>query len=153
MGGLPLEMMERSGTHTEGHVSTLMWSWRRTTTAGNANPSLWPEPKATASATAAALAASQSLATTMERSRGLGHFEATGCCVPHLAGYRAHGQNSSDQGNNLLSHPRVGVRLDPKATEWCGTDTCVYRVTGHLPLASPGYDEADTLAQMCWLEG
>ena len=27
--------------------------------------------------------------TTMERSRGLGHLEATGCCVLRLAGYRA----------------------------------------------------------------
>ena len=29
----------------------------------------------------------------------------------------------------------------------------VYHVTGYLPLASPGNDEADTLAQVCWLEG
>ena len=29
----------------------------------------------------------------------------------------------------------------------------VYDVTDHLPLASPGNNEADTLAQMCWLEG
>ena len=28
----------------------------------------------------------------------------------------------------------------------------VYHVTGHLPLASPGNDEADTLAQVHWLE-
>ena len=34
-----------------------------TTVAGHADPGLWPEPKATASATAAALAAGQSLAT------------------------------------------------------------------------------------------
>ena len=29
----------------------------------------------------------------------------------------------------------------------------VYHVTGHLPLASPGNNEADALAQVCWLEG
>ena len=29
----------------------------------------------------------------------------------------------------------------------------VYHVTGHLPLASPGSDEADALAQVLWLEG
>ena len=29
----------------------------------------------------------------------------------------------------------------------------VYHVTGHLPLASPENDEADTLAQVRWLEG
>ena len=29
----------------------------------------------------------------------------------------------------------------------------VYHVTGHLPLASPGNDEADKLAQIRWLEG
>ena len=29
----------------------------------------------------------------------------------------------------------------------------IYHVTGHLPLASPGNDEADTLAQVFWLEG
>ena len=29
----------------------------------------------------------------------------------------------------------------------------VYHVTGHLPLASPENDEADELAQVCWLEG
>ena len=29
----------------------------------------------------------------------------------------------------------------------------VCHVTGHLPLASPGNNEADTLAQVCWLEG
>ena len=42
------------------------------------------EPKATASATAAAPTASRSLVTTMERSRGLVHLnrEVTGCCVP-----------------------------------------------------------------------
>ena len=33
------------------------------------------------------------------------------------------------------------------------TKTVIYHVTGHLPLASPGNDEADTLAQVCWLEG
>ena len=65
------------------------------------------------------------LVTTMESSRGPVHLdrEATGYCVPGLAGYRAHHQNSSDQGKNYLSHHSVGVRLDPKATEWCGTDT------------------------------
>ena len=29
----------------------------------------------------------------------------------------------------------------------------VYHVTGHLPLASPGNDGADELAEVCWLEG
>ena len=28
----------------------------------------------------------------------------------------------------------------------------VYHVTGHAPLASPGSDEADTLAKVWWLE-
>ena len=65
------------------------------------------------------------LVTAMERSRSLIHLdrEATGYCVPYLAGYGAHHQNSSNQGNNLLSHHRVGTRLDPKVTEWYGTDT------------------------------
>ncbi|XP_057344310.1 protein lin-52 homolog isoform X1 [Manis pentadactyla] len=60
----------------------------------------------------------------MERSRSLVHLdrEATGCCVPRLAGYGAHCWNSSNQGNNHLSHRGVSMRLDPKATEWCDTD-------------------------------
>ena len=29
----------------------------------------------------------------------------------------------------------------------------IYHVMGHLPSASPGNDEADTLAQVPWLEG
>ena len=29
----------------------------------------------------------------------------------------------------------------------------VYHVTGHLSLASPENNEADALAQVCWLEG
>ena len=115
-----------------------------TTVAGCDNPSPWPEPKATVCATAAVLAASQSLATTIEKSRGPGHLdrEATGCCVPHLAGYEAHCWNSSNKGNNHLSHRGVGARLDPKAIEWCGTDTytgkigCILTVV-QLPLNQP----------------
>ena len=29
----------------------------------------------------------------------------------------------------------------------------LYHVTCHLPLASPGNDEADTMVQVCWLDG
>ena len=29
----------------------------------------------------------------------------------------------------------------------------IYHVTGHLPLTSSGNDEADTLAQVHWIEG
>lgn len=66
----------------------------------------------------------------------------------------AHCQKSSDQDNKHLSHHGITERLDPKAMEWCGTDIyCIYHVTGHLLLASPGNDEADALPQVRWLEG
>lgn len=48
--------------------------------------------------------------------------ETISCHVAHLAGYRAHQQNSPDKGNNHISHHGVGMRLDPKAMEWHGTD-------------------------------
>ncbi|XP_057344312.1 protein lin-52 homolog isoform X2 [Manis pentadactyla] len=50
----------------------------------------------------------------MERSRSLVHLdrEATGCCVPRLAGYGAHCWNSSNQGYFLLQS------LWPECVPW-----------------------------------
>ena len=45
-----------------------------------------------------------------------------------------------------------GLWRDLWASDQTKTVT-VYHVTGHLPLASPGNDEADTLAPVRWLEG
>ena len=57
--------------------------------------------------------------------------------------------------NWLVGHqPLWGQEL------WQGLWACgqtkiitVYHVIGHLPLTSPGNEEADKLAQICWLEG
>ena len=57
-------MMGRSGACAKGCVSAPVWPLRSPSTAAvYVDPSLWPEPKAAAAATAAAPAASRSLVT------------------------------------------------------------------------------------------
>ena len=65
------------------------------------------------------------------------HFDrkTTGCHVSCLVGYRIHHWNGPNKGNNHLSHLGVGMRLDPKPREWCGTNSHIGQV-GCLPTPS-----------------
>ena len=55
----------------------------------------------------------------------------------------------------ITSYPIAGWVRDWTQRPWNGVaqTPTMYHLTGHLPLACPGNDEADTLAQMRWLEG
>ncbi|XP_057360842.1 uncharacterized protein LOC130684319 [Manis pentadactyla] len=54
----------------------------------------------------------------------------------------------------ITTYPITGWVRDWTQRPWSGVaqTPSVYHVTGHLPLASPEKDEADTLAQVHWLE-
>ena len=112
----------------------------------------WPEPKATASATAAAATAGhnygkeQRVRVTSIEKQLAAVYHALLATVPIarmaltkvITSYPIAGWVQ-----DCTRSPRSGVAQTPT----------VYHVTGHLPLASPGNDEVDTLAQVHWLEG